>query len=115
MKIQKALWNYQKNRILRLLSPLNLSPKYFYSGIKSFGGLGVSTYINLSDNIQLIPEINSTFRDNSDFNSTITLRYAYLPNKSIDLYYSDAPGIQDIGQFLEDKKYRFGVKLNFLY
>ena len=97
------------------LIALNLSPKYFFSGTKSFGGLGASTYINLSDSIQLIPEINSSFRDNPDFNSTITLRYAYLPNKSIDLYYSDAPGIQDIGQFLEDKKYRFGIKLNFLY
>ena len=27
----------------------NISPKYFFSGVESFGGLGVSTYINLFD------------------------------------------------------------------
>ena len=94
---------------------INISPKYFFSGVESFSGIGISSYINLSENIQLIHEMNSTFKERSDFNSTITLRYRYLPNKSIDLYYSDAAGIQDIGQLLEDKKYRFGIKLNFLF
>ena len=80
--------------------------------------LQYSTISNLKNNncgYRVIPEINNTFKNHSDFNSTITFRYEYNPNKSIDLYYSDAPGIQDIGQFLEDKKYRFGIKLNFIY
>ncbi len=93
----------------------NISPKYFLSGVKSFGGFGFSSYINLLDNVQLIPEINTSFNNDSDFNSTLALRYSYSPNKSLDLYYSNAPGIQDIGQLLTDNKYRFGVKLNFLY
>tara|TARA_B100001057_G_scaffold179037_1_gene179822 strand:+ start:554 stop:937 length:384 start_codon:yes stop_codon:yes gene_type:complete len=93
----------------------NLSPKYFFSGIESFGGVGVSSYINLLDNLQLIPEINTSFKNNSDFNSSLALRYSYLSGKSIDLYFSNAVGIQDIGQLLEDKEYRLGFKLNFLY
>ena len=93
----------------------NLSPKYFFSGVKSFGGVGFSSYINLSDNLQLIPEINTSFKNNSDLNSSLALRYSFQPEKSIDFYYSNAVGIQDIGQLLEDKEYRLGFKLNFLY
>ncbi len=93
----------------------NLSPKYFFSGVDSFGGVGISSYINLFDNLQLIPEINTLFKNDSDFNSSLALRYSLKPGKSIDLYYSNAVGIQDIGQLLEDKEYRFGFRLNFLY
>tara|TARA_S200000501_G_scaffold323495_1_gene320185 strand:- start:6 stop:962 length:957 start_codon:yes stop_codon:yes gene_type:complete len=93
----------------------NFSSKYFYSDIESFGGVGVSSYINLLDNLQLIPEINISFKSDSDFSSSLGLRYSFKPGKSIDLYYSNAAGVQDIGQFLEDKEYRFGIKLNFLY
>ena len=93
----------------------NLSPKYFFSGVESFMGVGVSSYINLFDNLQLIPEINTSFKYDSDFNSSLALRYLLKPGKSIDLYYSNAVGIQDIGQILEDKEYRIGFKLNFLY
>ncbi len=93
----------------------NISPKYFFSGVESFGGIGFSSYINLLDNLQLIPEINSIYKSNSDFNSSLALRYAFGPRNSIDLYYSNAAGIQDIGQLLEDKESRFGMKLNLLY
>ena len=94
---------------------LNISPKYFFSGVESFGGLGVSTYINLFDNLQFISEINTSLKNDSDFNSTIALRYSYSPRASTDLYYSNAVGIQDIGQLHEDKEYRLGFKLNFFY
>ncbi len=93
----------------------NISPKYFFSGVESFGGLGFSTYINLLDNLQIIPEINTSLKNDSDLNSTLALRYSYSKDKSVDLYYSNALGIQDIGQLLKDKEYRFGIKLNFLF
>ena len=93
----------------------NLSTKYFYSEMKSFGGVGVSNYINLLDNLQLIPEINISLNSDSDFASSLGLRYSFDPGKSIDLYYSNSAGVHDIGQLLEDKKYRFGIRLNFLY
>ena len=94
---------------------LNVSPKYFFSGLESFGGLGVSSNINLLDNFQFIPEINTALKNNSDLNFTYAFRYSYAQDKSVDLYYSNAPGIQDIGQILENKEFRFGIKLNFLY
>ena len=94
---------------------LNISPKYLFSGVKSFGGLGISSYINLFDNLQLIPEINTSFRNDSNFNSTLALRYSYSPQASVDLYYSNAEGIQDIGQLLKDNESRVGIKLNFQY
>ena len=94
---------------------INISPKYFYSGLESFGGIGISSNIDLLKNLQFIPEINTSLKNNSDFNSTYALRYSYAKDKSVDLYYSNAAGIQDIGQLLEDKEHRFGIKLNFLY
>ena len=55
----------------------NISPKYFFSGVESFGGVGFSSYINLLDNLQLIPEINTSIKNDSDFNSTLALRYSH--------------------------------------
>ncbi|KGG00395.1 hypothetical protein EU98_1927 [Prochlorococcus marinus str. MIT 9314] len=93
----------------------NMSPKYFFSGVESFGGIGFSSYINLSDNLMIIPEINTLLKKDWDLNSTLALRYSFSPSKSLDLYYSNAAGVQDIGQLLKDNEYRFGIKLNFLY
>ena len=92
----------------------NISPKYFFSGVKSFGGIGISSNVNLMENFQFIPEINTSLKNNSDFNSTYAFRYSYSKDKSVDLYYSNAPGIQDIGQLLENREFRYGIKLNFL-
>tara|TARA_B100000886_G_scaffold123094_1_gene82929 strand:+ start:1330 stop:3102 length:1773 start_codon:yes stop_codon:yes gene_type:complete len=94
---------------------LNISPKYFFSGVESFGGIGLSSYINFSDNLMLIPEINTSVKNDSNVNSTIALRYSLSPEKSLDLYYSNSAGIQDLGQLLQEKKSRIGIKLNFLY
>jgi hypothetical protein len=92
----------------------NISPKYFWSGVESFGGIGFSSYINLLDNLMLIPEINTSIKNDSDVNSTLALRYSFSQEKSLDFYYSNAVGITDIGQLLKDKEYRLGIKLNFL-
>ena len=92
----------------------NISPKYFFSGVESFGGIGFSSYINLFDNLMLIPEINTSIKNNSDLNSTLALRYSFSPEKSLDLYYSNAAGVQDIGQLLKVEDYRLGFRFNFL-
>ena len=94
---------------------LNISPKYFNSGAKSLFGVGISSNINLLKNVQFIPEINTSLKNNSDFNSTYALRYSYSKGKSVDLYYSNAAALHDIGQLLENKDSRFGIKLNLLY
>ncbi len=91
----------------------NISSKYLLSGVESFAALGISSYISLFDNLMFIPEINNTFNNSSDLNSSVALRYSYRPESSIDLYYSNSAGIQDIGQMFEDKEHRYGIKLNF--
>ena len=92
----------------------NITPKYVFSGVESFGGIGFSSYINLFDNLMLIPEINTSFKNNSDLNSTLALRYSLSPEKSLDLYYSNAAGVQDIGQLHKLEDYRLGFRFNFL-
>ena len=69
----------------------------------------------MSDNLQLIPEINTSLKNKSNLNSILALRYSYSPQASVDLYYSNAAGIQDIGNLSEDKENRFEIKLNFIY
>ena len=83
--------------------------------MESFGGVGFSSYINLSDNLMLIPEINASLENDSDINSTLAIRYSFSAEKSLDLYCSNAAGVQDIGQILKNKEYRLGFNLNFLY
>jgi hypothetical protein len=63
----------------------------------------------------LIPEINTSIKNDSDLNSTLAIRYSFSPEKSLDLYYSNAAGVQDIGQILKNEGYRFGINLNFLF
>ena len=59
--------------------------------------------------------MNISLNSDSDFSSSLGLRYSFKKGQSIDLYYSNSAGVQDIGQLLEDKKFRFGIRLNFLY
>ena len=93
----------------------NLSTKYFLGGSQKFGVIGGSMYLNLSDNLQLIPEINYLFDKNLKYNSTISIRYSINEKKSIDLYTSNAIGSQDLGQVLRSKYNRVGIKFNLLY
>ena len=93
----------------------NFSAKYFFSGIEKFGGFGTSMYLNLTDNLQIIPEINYLLDDNIQSNNTIAIRYSLSDNKSIDLYTSNALNSQDLGQLLRSKDRKFGFKLNLFY
>ena len=63
----------------------------------------------------LIPEINTSIKNDSDLNSTLAIRYSFSSKNSLDLYYSNAAGVQDVGNLLKDNENRFGIKLNFLY
>ena len=98
-----------------MIDGLNFSPKYFFSGIDSFGALGFSAYININDKIQLIPEINTLINQEKESNATLALRYTYSLQNSIDLYYSNAVGFQDLSQILKNKESKFGIKLNYFF
>ena len=93
----------------------NISAKYFSSGIGNLAAIGTSFYLNLSDNLQIIPEINYLLDKNLKSNNSISIRYYLNKNKSIDLYTSNAVGTNDLGQLLRSKDQRFGIRLNLLY
>ena len=93
----------------------NLSSKYFLSGVEKFGAIGASMYINVTDNIQIIPEMNYTLDKDLKSNNTISIRYSLNENKSFDLYLSNAVGTQDLGQLLKGKDNKIGFKLNLIY
>ncbi len=93
----------------------NISPKYLFSGVDNLGSLGLSSNMNFLNNFNFISETNIGVTDNAESNSTIALRYSYDSAKSLDLYFTNAVGISDIGQMLRSDDYRFGVKLNFIF
>ena len=48
---------------------------------------------------------NTSIKYDSELNSTLAIRYSFAPQKSLDLYYSNAAGIQDIGQLFHPLSY----------
>ena len=88
--IKSANSNFQKYHFTELINTFrinnwlafNLSPKYFFSGVESFGGIGVSSYINLLDNLQLIPEINTAFKKGSEFSKQY-VKFNFLAVKTM--------------------------------
>ena len=94
---------------------INLNPKYLFSGIESLGVVGLSTYVDLSDKMQFISEFNTPLKSDRDNTTTFSLRYSYNHSSAVDLYASNAVGIQDLGQILKSNNYKYGIRLNFLY
>lgn len=93
----------------------NLSSKYFLSGYQEFGSIGASIYLNISEDLLFIPEINYLLDNNLNSNYTLAIRYSLNESKSIDIYTSNALGTQDLGQLLKSKDNRVGIKLNLIY
>ena len=93
----------------------NISPKYIFSGNGNLGVIGLSNHMNLSKKIQFIVETNIGNTQNSSNNSTFSLRYAYSPFNSIDVFATNAVGFQDIGTMLSINDYKFGVRINCIF
>ena len=93
----------------------NVSPKYFFSGVDNIGALGISSNLNFFKSLSVLTEANIGLSDDSESNNTFALRYSYSPNKSLDLYGTNAVGLADIGQMLKSDDYKFGIKLNFIF
>jgi len=94
---------------------LNINPKYIFSGAGNLGAVGLSKNINLSDNLQFTAETNLGITKNSSDNTTYSLRYAYSPAKSIDIFATNAVGFQDIGTTLSLNDYKFGIRMNYVF
>ena len=94
---------------------LNISPKYIFSGAGNLGAIGLSNNLNLSKDWQFIAETNLGITKNSSNNSTFSLRYAYSPTKSIDVFVTNALGFQDLGTLLSVNNYKFGLRMNYIF
>ena len=93
----------------------NISPKYIFSGNGNLGSIGLSNNMNLSKKIQFIAETNIGITKNSSDNSTFSLRYAFSPVKSIDVFTTNAVGFQDLGTMLSVNDYKFGIRINYIF
>ena len=93
----------------------NLSSKFFFSGLENFSGIGSSLYLNLSNKLQIIPEMNIALNNNSKINNTLSIRYKLSQYKSADLYMSNALGFQDLGTIIKEEDYKYGLRLNIIY
>tara|TARA_Y100000991_G_scaffold137023_1_gene103324 strand:+ start:515 stop:2284 length:1770 start_codon:yes stop_codon:yes gene_type:complete len=93
---------------------LNISPKYAWSGIQSTGGAGLSFIYAINEKISFSPEINFNFRNHKEINNSFVLKYLINENKSLDLYVSNALGIQDMSQLIRSKEHKIGIRLNLI-
>jgi len=101
-----------------MISPktaLNINPKLSWSGIKTINGIGLGINYQLTNKINLIPELNYNFSTKNYFNSTLIFRYIASKNKSFDIYLSNAEGTQDLSQLLKSEEIRFGFKFNYIF
>ena len=94
---------------------LNISPKYLLSGVDNMAALGISNHINLSEKLLFIAETNIGLEENSENNLTFSLRHLQNKNRIMDLYVSNALGIEDLGQLLRSDDYKFGIKISWIF
>ena len=114
---QKSYQGYLFSEILNTFQlndrfTLNVSPKYSWSGIQSTGGAGLSLNYKINEKISFSPEINFNFRDHKEINNSFILKYLINENKSLDLYISNALGIQDMSQLIRAKENKIGIRFN---
>ena len=94
---------------------LNISPKYAWSGIQSTGGAGLSIVYKMNNRFSFSPEMNINLRDIKDTNNSLVFKYLINENKSIDLFLTNALGIQDMSQLIKSKEPKIGIRYNLLF
>ena len=90
---------------------INLNPKLAWSGIGNLWGFGLSSNIQLSPNLELIPEANIVINKTSQSNATLGIRWHATDNISVDFYTSTAASILEIGQLISTEGLRWGARL----
>jgi len=103
----EAIGTWEANKWLAF----NLNPKLAWSGIDTPFGIGFSANIQLNPYFQLISEVNVVTSDVDASNATCSLRWLPRSTTALDIYVSNAAGIYDIGQLLDNDSTRLGVKL----
>ena len=90
---------------------INLNPKLAWSGEGNLWGLGLSSNIQLSPKLELIPEANIVINKTSESNITLGIRWHASDSLSADVYASTAASILDIGQLISNDEIRWGARL----
>ena len=117
---QKSVQGYLFSELITTIPVMkklyvNINPKYAWSSIKSTGGIGLSLNYQFNNKFSIIPEMNLNFRDNNDNNNSLSIRYFINEKKSLDFYYTNALGIQDMSQLVRSKENKFGIKYNLYF
>ena len=116
---QKSVQGYTFAELLGKFSlyniDLNLNPKYSWNGLESIGGIGIGIDYKLNKKISLIKEFNFNHSYKEENNNTFSVRYIHNPEKSVDFYYTNALGLQDMGQLFKSESSKFGIRFNLLY
>ena len=74
-------------------------------------GLGMSSNIQLTPKLELIPETNIVINKISQSNATLGVRWNTTDNLSIDIYTSTAASIFDVGQLIGANSFKWGTRL----
>jgi hypothetical protein len=91
----------------------NLNPKLAWSGLSTPWGVGLSANIQLGRHFQLIPEVNVVGSEINATNGTLALRWLATSSTNIEIYVSNAAGLFDMGQLLDNTNTRVGGRLLF--
>jgi hypothetical protein len=93
----------------------NVNPKLAWSGVGTPWAVGLSANIQLGRNFQLIPEVNVVGSDFNATNGTLALRWLPTTGINVEFYVSNAAGLYDIGQLLDNTNMRVGGRLLFSF
>ena len=94
---------------------INFNPKLAWSGVSIPWGVGLGANIQLGPHFQLIPEVNVVGSQISATNGTLALRWLATSSANFELYVSNAAGLFDMGQLLENTNVRVGGRLLFSF
>lgn len=81
---------------------LTANPKLVRAGDGTPVSIGLGANIQLSQNLQLIPEVNLATNDTAGSNASLALRWLPSSSSALDLYVSNAAGLSSVGQLLEN-------------
>ena len=94
---------------------LNFNPKLAWSGVSTPWGVGLGANIQLGPHFQLIPEVNVVGSEISATNGTLALRWLATSSTNLEFYVSNAAGLFDMGQLLDNTNVRVGGRLLFSF
>jgi len=92
----------------------SLNPKLAWSGAGTSWGVGLAANLQLTERLQLIPELNAVATDlggRNGTNGSLALRWLASNVTTLDLYVSNAAGLYDLGQLLGNDQVRVGARV----